>query len=166
MAIYAGPAQEGIYGKHYVYVWKNADGVPFYVGKGQGARFMEHIAREDWPLDAYTVEIILAADGCDAMSMERHLYDRFVADGVKLLNKIRPAGGALRDYIIEMVPGHKRLKDFGAKGEQVFRWALDSTASQWNFDPAGAKAELPDDLIETFVAMRPYWVTLWKEYML
>lgn len=83
--------------KHYVYIFAK-QGVPFYVGKGSKARFLEHLDRADFPsLNQVTVNFIECSSAKTALFEEQRLIQALGLDsqGGVLINKLIPRGYSL-----------------------------------------------------------------------
>lgn len=79
---------------YYAYLWVDENGDPKYVGKGTGARALEHAKREDFVQCSWTVRLFPAPSEAAAKDMEQALYLRLTKAGHALLNKVVPGGSS------------------------------------------------------------------------
>jgi len=76
--------------RYYVYIYSSS-GVPFYVGKGSGARAMDHLHRDDFPpMEQVNVQFLGFEEEKDALRKEAELI---------ALYGVQSNGGLLRNKV-------------------------------------------------------------------
>jgi hypothetical protein len=93
-------------GRHYVYTFRDANGVPIWVGKGADGRFLAHPAAAAWldGMELVTVEIRFVPDSITARKIEAQLIKQYgrKIDGGTLFNQCRNTELAYVEEIIEL----------------------------------------------------------------